>query len=822
MTKICPKCSAKKWVDEANGMCCTSGKTAHPGRYNAPAVNEVAVLLVDEEKGPRDIVLHGRDGQLKRVSELHRSDLFSQFIVDMMAKIISERLNYICRNQQRLRTEEYIHLRDALNQDGNVDPSNIGQRVILPSSFTGSPRYLHEKTQDAMTYVRNSERPDLFVTFTCNPEWPDIKAKLLPVKCFMASVEWQNRGLPHYHILFWLETKIQPDEIDSLIVVELPNQQNDPILFDIVTKNMVHGPCGEHNLTAPCIRNGICTKKFPRRLVNETQTGEDEYPAYRRRDTANGGQSASLNIRGSNLTIDNSWIVPYSPLLCRAFNAHINVEYCHSVQAIEYICKYINKGSDQATFGVRNPNDEVENYVNGRCISTSEAAWMLLHHVRGPTSFQHLKTVDVVLKETYQAACRARSLLENDDHWENTLREASLLQCPIQLRESFKDDLCEDVRHRIRQENQDFALPYNENIYNEENNVADTMAHHYDTNDLTAFVNEDLPKLVPHQKHAFETTVDSVNSDKQEIFFLDAPGGTGKTFLANLILAKVKESGKIAIAVASSGIAATLLRGGKTAHSNFKLPLSVNLEQQSTCSIRKNGSLGELLQDTSLVMWDECTMSHRAHIEAVNRTLKDLRNSSAVMGGITFVFAGDFRQTLPVINRDAVYPDIENLHEQDFHWLCSRAIMSPKKDTVNEINNLIVQKVSGQMKKYRSIDTVTNIQDTVHYPQEFLNSLNPSGLPPHELTLKIGIPIMLLRNLSPPSMCNGTRLLIKELKENIIVATIMTGPATGELAHIPRIPMIPTDLSIPYKRLHFPVKTFFALTINKSQSQTFE
>ncbi|CAF4918901.1 unnamed protein product [Pieris macdunnoughi] len=62
-----------------------------------------------------------------------------------------------------------------------------------------------------------------------------------------------------------------------------------------------------------------------------------------------------------------------------------------------------------------------------------------------------------------------------------------------------------------------------------------------------------------------------------------------------------------------------------------------------------------------------------------------------------------------------------------------------------------------------------------------------------------------MRNLSPPSMCNGTRLLIKELKENLIVATIMTGPAAGQLAHIPRIPMILTDLPIPFKRLQFPL-----------------
>lgn len=82
-----------------------------------------------------------------------------------------------------------------------------------------------------------------------------------------------------------------------------------------------------------------------------------------------------------------------------------------------------------------------------------------------------------------------------------------------------------------------------------------------------------------------------------------------------------------------------------------KLSLSVNLEQQSTCSIRKNGPLGKLLQDASLIMGNERTMSHIANIYAVNRTLKDVRNFSALMGLITFVFAGDFRQTLPVINR---------------------------------------------------------------------------------------------------------------------------------------------------------------------------
>ncbi|KAJ8880552.1 hypothetical protein PR048_017022 [Dryococelus australis] len=147
----------------------------------------------------------------------------------------------------------------------------------------------------------------------------------------------------------------------------------------------------------------------------------------------------------------------------------------------------------------------------------------------------------------------------------------------------------------------------------------------------------------------------------------------------------------------------------------------------------------------------------------------------------------------------------------------SLAIVSPRNDTVNEINNLIIQRVPGQVKTYKSIDTVANVDDVVHFPRNFLNSLNSSGLPPHELSLKVGTPIMLLRNISPPNMCNGTRLLIKDLKENLIVATILTDPAAGQLANIPRIPMIPTDLPIYFKRLQFPIKTSFAITINKSQ-----
>ena len=110
--------------------------------------------------------------------------------------------------------------------------------------------------------------------------------------------------------------------------------------------------------------------------------------------------------------------------------------------------------------------------------------------------------------------------------------------------------------------------------------------------------------------------------------------------------------------------------------------------------------------------------------------------------------------------------------------------------------------------------------DAINYPTEFLNSLDVSGMPPHLLELKIGSVVTLLRNLDPPKLCNGTRLLIKNFINNVIEATILTGFAVGEDDFIPRIPLITTNLPFALKRLQFPLRLSFAMTINKSQGQS--
>lgn len=155
----------------------------------------------------------------------------------------------------------------------------------------------------------------------------------------------------------------------------------------------------------------------------------------------------------------------------------------------------------------------------------------------------------------------------------------------------------------------------------------------------TALLRDNESRLNPDQKNVYNLILSSVNSNDGKMFFLDAPGGTGKTFLINLLLAKVRSEGKIALAVASSGIAATLLEGGRTAHSTFKLPLKVYSDDVSTvCNISKQSNAGKLMIDCSLIIWDEASMSHKSSVEALDRTLRDLQYS-LIFGGFPSNFA---------------------------------------------------------------------------------------------------------------------------------------------------------------------------------------
>eukprot|EP00106_Octopus_bimaculoides_P012083 XP_014779525.1 PREDICTED: ATP-dependent DNA helicase RRM3-like [Octopus bimaculoides] len=170
----------------------------------------------------------------------------------------------------------------------------------------------------------------------------------------------------------------------------------------------------------------------------------------------------------------------------------------------------------------------------------------------------------------------------------------------------------------------------------------------YDADSLAEYLRVNELKLLADQRLAYETVASAVEKQVGGIFFLDGPGGTGKSFVTRLILAKICREKQIALAVASSGIA-MLLPGGRTVHSAFKLPLNLVRAEVPTCNISKSPEEAEVLRQCRLIVWDECTMANKGALEALDRPLKDIRDSTASMGGVTLLLSGDFRQTLPVI-----------------------------------------------------------------------------------------------------------------------------------------------------------------------------
>ncbi|KAL7610033.1 hypothetical protein Lser_V15G12599 [Lactuca serriola] len=137
---------------------------------------------------------------------------------------------------------------------------------------------------------------------------------------------------------------------------------------------------------------------------------------------------------------------------------------------------------------------------------------------------------------------------------------------------------------------------------------------------------------------------------------------------------------------------------------------------------------------------------------------------------------------------DAIFPSLQS-NDADSKFIISRAILSTKNESVDEINNKLIERFSGEQKVYYSFDEAEDDKNNL-YPMEYLNSLNVSGVPPHYLRLKTGCPVILLRNIDPSNgLCNGTRLICRAFQRNVIDAEIVVGQHAGKRVFLPRIPL---------------------------------
>lgn len=565
---------------------------------------------------------------------------------------------------------------------------------------------------------------------------------------------------------------------------------------------------------------------------------------------------------------------------------------------------------------------------------------LLLVNVRCPKSFNDLMTVGGKKFDTFREAAVSRGLLHSNKYVDTCLAEAALFQAPSCLRilfamlliyavtsdlqvlwDKYYYSLSEDFASNARFTKKEvlektvdaidmiltsmdkciadfpirFHVDYSVHI--------DRLSRDYRYESLMRVSEIDkasINQLNDEQQQVYNTIVARLHVGQGGVFFLDGPGGTGKTFLYRALLAYVRSRGNIALAVATSGVAASLLPGGRTAHSRFKLPLDV--DDVCAARISKQTSLAKMITESKMIVWDEASMANKHTIEALHHLLCDLCDKVQPFGGKCVLFGGDFRQTLPIVTRGSrdsmikasivsstLWPSVQKLHltknmraqkdlpftdfllrigngnepflfddnvqipanmlihfdndvdslnrlidtvypglrtfKEDPHSLVSRAILTTKNDCVQELNDFLIEQFPGDLKEYVSFNATDDTFQQGEY-EDYLNSLSASGLPPHILRLKKNCPIMLLRNLNPiQGLCNGTRLICREMGDNFIQAEIAVGDFKGDLVFIPRIPLESSDrlkCPIPFKRMQIPVKPCFVMTINKSQGQTLD
>ena len=339
--------------------------------------------------------------------------LANEYLVDMYSRVEEERLSFLRFNQPRPGTDE------AVDAEGGPQ---LGQ-IYLPSSFLCGPRWQATQTADALAIVSRYGKPTFFITFTTNPNWPEIKSQLRagtnqnfadipfvvirafhqrlkklkeflrkkmgPLIYLIHVVEFQKRGLPHAHLAVKLSIEpTTPEEIDFVVQAEMP--QTEGRLRTLVQTHMIH----QHSTR--CHSSAGCQYKYPQHLNPATYIDDRGYAKYRRR------------------TEQDINIVPYNPHLLLLLESHTNVEMANSVNLIMYLYKYMYKGSDTTHVAVTVlgedsadplPVDEIKDYIKCRYLSAPEASWRILQY--------HMTEKDPSVK------CLKVHLPENNAHFGN-------------------------------------------------------------------------------------------------------------------------------------------------------------------------------------------------------------------------------------------------------------------------------------------------------------------------------------------------------------------------------------------------------------------
>ncbi|KAL8116118.1 hypothetical protein AgCh_022568 [Apium graveolens] len=721
--QVCKFCGAFVWAVEFTGR----------NDY------EFAGLAVDNNLvNRRDIVVEYKRGGLQRITGIHLCFMSLQYPLlfthreDGYILGIKHR-NVNNANQDNDKTVSMREIQAFRLQHGDVSATEVGKRIVLPSNFTGGFRYMQQNFQNSLAICKEYGHPDLFVTFTCNLKWveiqralvaagsttasvrPDFVARVFKLKLdammsdFMKkdvvdrvlavnyignmqvavyTIEFQKCGLPHAYIVLWLaegDKLVFTEDIDHIISAKLPDKENDHVGYQVVSQFIMHDPYGEANPREPYIQ------RLYFHLKNEQEVrfyDDDTLPEVLDR------------VRPDD-TMFIQWLLN-----------NRRDETGRDLTFVRYPTRFRwDNSSSGERFYLR----------------------LLLNVIVGAKTFDEIRTVDGIVYPINKEACFHRGLLESDKEWHVALDDASHYATSPQLRELFvtrlifyevsnpaelwekhRNTLADDIQYTQRRllqlptlvindhDKQALALEGINNLLKQHGKTLtdfpelpqlDTAVTYkygnqllleelmYDCHALQIEATKRTTYLNQMQRLIFDKVIQSVALNSGDFYFIYGHGGTGKTFLWSTILCKLRSEGLIVLAVASSGIASLLIECGRTTHSRVRIPTDIN--EVSTCEIKKNTHIAELICKTSLIIWDEALMTHCYVYEAVDRSFRKIRrtvNPNAdplPFGGITMLMGGDFRKTLHVVLGSR------------------RAILTPLNEYVDKINQEVLKRLPG-------------------------------------------------------------------------------------------------------------------------------